>query len=541
MLRIGIDFDNTMACYDRAFVSVAGLLGIDLLDNSSNKIEVKQEIQSRTKGDLVWQRLQGQVYGKHMLLAIAFPGIHEFIFLARLRGHQVFIISHKSIYGHFDVDRIPLRSQAKIWLDEKKFLRSSQFGLKEENIFFESTRADKIGRIKELNCTHFIDDLVEIFDDNNFPPEVQKFLFDPAKSSGNKSNAIISSSWRQIADNILGPWSEHEVLQAVQDLSPKLRIYKAELMTGRANSQVYKLSSIDAQNYLLKIYPDRQSDSRPRLETEFATCQILSQLSYPVGFAVTSDVNFGWGIYEWLDGAPISNSDKAFIQESLKFACRLYVDSHRTEAFARFSNASEACLSGIEISDQIEKRVNKLLTVRDPVLSLYLNNDFIPTFNFVSKNAKKSRGYSFFEPLPRRYQMVSPSDFGSHNAFRQSSGAIVFYDFEYFGWDDPVKFVSDFYWHPGMNLNTGMRTLWRDGASAICYADPDFSSRLIAYLPLFGLRWCLIILNEFLKSEISLGIDTQWEPKSSASEMCSYQLGKAKALLQEIKEHLHHG
>jgi hypothetical protein len=120
MFRIGIDFDNTIACYDSAFVSVAALLGIPLRDTPSNKVEVKREIQSQAQGDLVWQRLQGQVYGTHMHLATPFPGIHEFISLAQMRGHEVFIVSHKSIYGHFDADRIPLRSQAKLWLNENK-------------------------------------------------------------------------------------------------------------------------------------------------------------------------------------------------------------------------------------------------------------------------------------------------------------------------------------------------------------------------------------------------------------------------------------
>jgi hypothetical protein len=39
---------------------------------------------------------------------------------------------------------------------------------------------------------------------------------------------------------------------------------------------------------------------------------------------------------------------------------------------------------------------------------------------------------------------VSPSDFGFHNAIRTDAG-VKFIDFEYAGWDDPAKMVSDFF------------------------------------------------------------------------------------------------
>lgn len=541
MFRIGIDFDNTIACYDSAFVSVAALLGISLLDKPSNKVEVKREIHSQVQGDLVWQRLQGQVYGTHMRLATPFPGIHEFITLAQMRGHEVFVVSHKSVYGHFDADRVPLRSQAKLWLDENNFFQSSKLSLQKNNIFFESTREEKIRRIIELKCTHFIDDLIDVFDEDIFPPSVKKLLFNPAKFNQNASNTITANSWRQVTANILGAWSENEVFQAVHERFPDLEVSKADLKVGRANSRVYKLSSIDAKSYLLKIYPDRQTDSRPRLETEFAALQILSEISYPVGTAVACDLNFGWGIYEWLDGTPVNNCDETFIKDSINFIKRLYTDSHHTTAFTQFGYASEACLSGVEISDQIETRINKLLIVSDAALTMFIDHDFAPVLEMALKNAKSLRGNLFDEILHLRYQIASPSDFGAHNALRLSSGKVMFYDFEYFGWDDPVKLVSDFYWHPGMALSTKMRMFWRDSATAIFNADPDFSARLMAYLPLFGLRWCLIILNPFLKSEMSQVTDADPQQKMSYDHLCDQQLSKAKALLQEIKEHLHHG
>ena len=53
----------------------------------------------------------------------------------------------------------------------------------------------------------------------------------------------------------------------------------------------------------------------------------------------------------------------------------------------------------------------------------------------------------------RTQRALSPSDFGLHNAMRGEDGRLRFIDFEYFGWDDPVKLVSDTALHPGQQFS----------------------------------------------------------------------------------------
>ena len=49
------------------------------------------------------------------------------------------------------------------WLDQHRFLDTGPYGLTSGDIYFESTRKDKVERIERLRCTHFIDDLEETF------------------------------------------------------------------------------------------------------------------------------------------------------------------------------------------------------------------------------------------------------------------------------------------------------------------------------------------------------------------------------------------
>ena len=97
---------------------------------------------------------------------------------------------------------------------------------------------------------------------------------------------------------------------------------------------------------------------------------------------------------------------------------------------------------------------------------------------------------------------LSPSDFGFHNALETQSGEIFFLDFEYFGWDDPAKTVCDFLLHPGMALSPSLKLQFATSLVRGLPWSQGLRERVAAYYPLFGLKWCLILLNEFLPNQI---------------------------------------
>ena len=68
------------------------------------------------------------------------------------------------------ITKTNLRTAALEWMQKNNLVISK------DNIFFESTRQDKIKRIKELECTHFVDDLEETFEESSFPKKVKKIL-----------------------------------------------------------------------------------------------------------------------------------------------------------------------------------------------------------------------------------------------------------------------------------------------------------------------------------------------------------------------------
>ena len=205
-MRIGIDFDNTLIDYDGVFVAAArerGLIGPQIV---GSKRAVRDAIRLLPDGELTWQRLQGYVYGAGIGAAVPFAGAADFLSRCAAQGIVVFIVSHKTRYGHFDPARIDLREAARQWLIARGMMaydiRATEGGgIPADQVFFEDDRAAKLARICALRCTHFIDDLEEVFADPGFPFGVQRVLF---AATGAACCDVHCKDWRQISAAIFG-------------------------------------------------------------------------------------------------------------------------------------------------------------------------------------------------------------------------------------------------------------------------------------------------------------------------------------------------
>ena len=199
--RIGIDFDNTIVAYDEVFCAMAKRSG--LIDPAfvGNKQEVRDAIRLLPDGELAWQRLQGQVYSKGITEAKMIDGFEAFLRRCRAEGCATMVVSHKTEYGHFDPDRVSLRDAAWRWMRARGLL-DDEGGLPAANVFFESTRSEKLARIASLSCTHFVDDLEEVLSDPGFPPGVQRILLSDVVRTQGLMPFIVCASWRDIGEQI---------------------------------------------------------------------------------------------------------------------------------------------------------------------------------------------------------------------------------------------------------------------------------------------------------------------------------------------------
>ena len=263
-MRIGLDFDNTLVRYDHVFALESKKLGIMPAGWKGSKQELRDELQTRPGGARLWQALQGQVYGIGLQQAVMFPGVANFLMRCTRRGDELYIVSHKTEFGHFDTTRTPLRQVAFSWMESKGFFEHSRFGLTKENVFFTGTRSEKVKQIDRLNLDIFIDDLEEVFSEEGFP-RISKILFN-VKADG-QHHDLRCENWSEIAQHILGPMSDTECKMLVQAFCPE-QIDRVNQLGGHGNSRIYQVLTNSGATYALKIYPDLYIDPRPRLCNE---------------------------------------------------------------------------------------------------------------------------------------------------------------------------------------------------------------------------------------------------------------------------------
>jgi hypothetical protein len=310
-----------------------------------------------------------------------------------------------------------------------------------------------------------------------------------------------------------------------------------EQVTRGRNSRVFRLAA-GGKVFALKLFPPPDGDGRDRLATEVEALLLMQQHGI-VGVArvVAADPARHGALLTWLDGAPIATPTDADIDAAAAFLAALHALRASAAARAFRRPAAEACLSGREVGRQIRARLAALLALEaaEPALARFLRDAFAPALAALLARAERAfvaAGLDFATPLPQEEQSLVPADFGFHNCLRGADGTLKFLDFEYFGWDDPVKLTADMLHHPGTPLAAAQAARLRAAALRIYGESRAFAPRLDALLPLFGLRWVLILLNEFMPE--------RWQRRVAAGDAESWgdakarQLARARDLLNDL-------
>ena len=314
--------------------------------------------------------------------------------------------------------------------------------------------------------------------------------------------------------------------------------YTIHKIVGRSNSQIFKIVN-DEKTLALKIYPSHKLDKRNRLLVEFDSLNFLHRngvINTPKPFKKSENLNIA--LYQWIDGSMSSKVQELEVYDSLNFIKTLKQLS-KSKIVLPSQLASESCLSISELLFQIDRRLTRLNKLKnEPTLQKFLNNEFRPLFSQLNSEIKSNWNFDwqYDESLKKKFQLLSPSDFGFHNAIHSINKGIIYIDFEYFGWDDPVKLTSDFMWHAGMKISNEAKIVWLKGMKTLFSDDLNFNSRFKLCHPLYGLRWCMILLNEFLPNVWEVRKHANSEKNNYHSEIKKLQLDKATDYLREIKK-----
>lgn len=314
--------------------------------------------------------------------------------------------------------------------------------------------------------------------------------------------------------------------------------FRFERLSGGRNNRVYRVTGRD-EIVILKWYFQHAEDHRDRLGSEYAFYEYAKSSSITaVAESVCKDETFDLAVYSLIEGRRISpdNVTSNHVEQAIEFIRAL--NDHRTSSFSEFLPvASEASFSLREHIDSISARTKRLDAILPDTAHHRDAREFAqfviaPALTTTVTSLQKwatAENVDISAPMAASQRCVSPSDFGFHNALIDERGKLKFYDFEYAGWDDPAKLLCDFYCQPEVPAPRDTWDTFADLTAELAGDTPFERQRQALLFPLYQVKWCCILLNEFLP--------TSFERRKFASDNTvdlEAQLQKAKRLAEQI-------
>jgi hypothetical protein len=274
------------------------------------------------------------------------------------------------------------------------------------------------------------------------------------------------------------------------------------------NNRVFKIIA-DKGAYILKKYFFSKNDTRNRLETEFNFLMFLWEntiRNIPRPF--TCDFSAHLGLYQYIEGEkpgkhPAGENE---IIGAMEFMETINTSRMKKKALAQGSKIGTASDSARTLAGYVkgvDSRIKKIsgIKIHDEIsgqLSEFVVGKLVPAWEKIRNHILGLNNID--RVLPGSVLILSPSDFGFHNSVFHSSGRIFFIDFEYAGWDDPVKMVCDFFCQPEIPVPMDFFGWFIERTQKITESEYNVAKRAEALMPLFRIKWCCIMLNDFLKT-----------------------------------------
>lgn len=283
--------------------------------------------------------------------------------------------------------------------------------------------------------------------------------------------------------------------------------FTLEPLPGGRNNRTYRVRAVDHAS-LLKWYFSHPGDDRDRLGTEFdfSGClwrHGLRQIAQPLA----ADRSAGLGLYEFLPGRPLSAGDVTLEhhEQAIAFVQRINALRPEPDVFS-LPPAAEACFSLVQHVARVDQRLQQLAAIdpKEPIdweMAEFIRGRLQPALErqrtALEQWAARDK-VDMQRILHSDERCLSPSDFGFHNALLRDDGSLRFVDFEYAGWDDPAKLVGDFFCQIEVPaVARGFHT-FLEGVAQMFPEPEAVVQRTRRLFPLYQIKWCCIVLNNFL-------------------------------------------
>ena len=452
---VGIDLDNTIINYQNSFKQIAKSENIKINKNLI-KEKLKTIIEQRSKDQ--WTIIQGEVYGKKINRAKLFKDFKKFFNFAINNKIRLVIISHKT--------KFPILGEKKNLHDlAKKFLKrkiNNNYFKENKNLFFETSLEKKINRIRNEECDFFIDDLKKIFTNYKFPLYTEGLLYNSNKDENLKN----FSNWKEIIFFFKEKLKEKKIL-------------------GGKNNITFTL-----KNKSIFVKKFQNNFDRELIFNNFLKLNNIYNIPKILNFSKKNKV-IKYQFYP--------NIKKKIINKNNIIKIFKFIKNINNLNFSKknFKYAKDFCKNLKNYDKELKTRIQKHkrnVNYNKNLEFKNLINKIEKKYNLLKENNYFSNSYLFKE----KDLILSPCDFHLDNMIFDYK--IIYVDFEYSGLDDPAKLYSVFFLQPNFYIK---KNIFDSVINKILFfQNKDLIKKRIIYLfPIIYLRWALILLNNFSKSQ----------------------------------------
>ncbi len=310
----------------------------------------------------------------------------------------------------------------------------------------------------------------------------------------------------------------------------------ATQQSGGANNKVFLWES-SSSRAIVKHYSPINSSKTDRLlaETEFLSFANKVAPEF-VPNLLQSDPDARIVAMEYLEGTGFKASylpSKEVVRRAADFLAAL--NAHDTNARQKISSqAADGFMSLSEHLNDLENRIDTLecnhIPGRFTDQTVSLISRVKERWQIVSKNVETSISAGrCTNTLPSENCILSPSDFGFHNAISCQEG-LKFHDFEFSGWDDPTKTVVDFFLQPSIRVPPKYLNIMENTVASAIPMD-ILRPRAHALAAILHLKWVTIVLAVLKPKRLDtmLAVDVS----KSVETLIQERLARAGELLSE--------
>ena len=314
-------------------------------------------------------------------------------------------------------------------------------------------------------------------------------------------------------------------------------IKNIEIKKNTGNNCLYILTT-NTNKLILKEFLLSKNDNFSRIKNEVS---FLSYANKYCGKFTPKILDFDYEnnlvLYEYIEGKKLSPHDinETTLNQAINFFKDLNLYRNNAKYLSPAKDSRKSISGHIKLINSRVESINKICRNKVPNnLLLKLNvlwDRIVDTIKSDCIKLNLDMNYT----LSDSEICLSPSDFGFHNCLRANNKQLIFFDFEYAGWDDPAKLVGDFFSQISIPICQSHFDFFSSEINSILKIQNGIERiKILRYA--YRLKWICIVLNIFDKEIMNRRLFSN--PELKINDLRNEKILKANQMIQNLESEI---